>query len=207
MAASAKLTMLLDLSNKLFNNKFSKMRKKFNKGLDKMKLKYQSLVSEIPMLGRALELATNPLALVAAGMLALGTVTAKGVNAAEKFDSAFLPIRQLNLDKSKTEIDSYRGQIRDAAFDIGSNVVDSTNAMYDLQSATGLYGKDAISIFKKVGRYSKATGANINDAMNSTTKSMKAFGLGVDQIDNLLESNAKTGLPNKFGTNLIKPLC
>lgn len=192
MAASAKLTMLLDLSNKLFNNKFSKMRKKFNKGLDKMKLKYQSLVNEVPMLGRALELATNPLALVAAGMIALGTVTAKGVNAAEKFDSAFLPIRQLNLDKSKTEIDNYRGGIRNAAFEIGSNLADSTNAMYDLQSATGLYGNDAISVFKKVGRYSKATGANINDAMNSTTKSMKAFGLGVNDIDNLLESNAKT---------------
>ncbi|CAA0144763.1 conserved membrane hypothetical protein [Tenacibaculum maritimum] len=192
MAASAKLTMLLDLSQKLFNNKISKMRKKFNKGIDKMKMKYQGLVDEIPMLGRALELLKNPIALIAAGILAFGTVTAKGINAVEKFDSAFLPIRQLNLDKSKDTIDQYRSNIRDAAFEIGTNLVDSTNAMYDLQSATGVYGKDAIDIFKKVGRYSNATGANINDAMNSTTKSMKAFGIGVDQIDNLLASNAKT---------------
>lgn len=189
---SAKLTMLLDLSKKLFHNKFQKLQSKFSKGVDKMKIKYKGMVDEIPGLGRALELATNPIVLATAAMIGLFSVTAKGVNAAEKFDSAFLPIRQLNLDKSKSQIDGYRVKIRDAAFEIGSNVVDSTNAMYDLQSATGLYGDDAIDVFKKVGSYSKATGANINDAMNSTTKSMKAFGLGVDQIDRLLESNAKT---------------
>ncbi len=190
--ASAKLTMLLDLSNKLFNNKLTKMRKKFGQNMNKMKMKFQSFIKEIPLLGRAFELATNPIALVTASILSFGALTAKGVESVEKFDSAFLPIRQLNLDKPRKEIDAYRVKIRDAAFEIGANVVDSTNAMYDLQSATGLYGDDAIDIFKKVGIYSKATGANINDAMNATTKSMKAFGLGVNQIDKLLESNAKT---------------
>ncbi|MFL0089697.1 phage tail tape measure protein [Tenacibaculum maritimum] len=157
-----------------------------------MKIKFQGLINEVPMLGRAFELITNPIALVTASILSFGALSAKGVAAVEKFDSAFLPIRQLNLDKPKKEMDAYRGKIRDAAFQIGSNLTESTQAMYDLQSATGVYGDDAIEIFKKVGVYSKATGANINDAMNSTTKSMKAFGLGVNQIDSLLESNAKT---------------
>ncbi|WP_233901260.1 phage tail tape measure protein, partial [Tenacibaculum piscium] len=94
--------------------------------------------------------------------------------------------------KSKAELDSYRSKIRDAAFDIGTNLGDSTNAMYDLQSATVLYGKDAIDVFKKVGRYSQATGADLGDSMNSTTKAMKAFGIGVGGIDALLASNAKT---------------
>ncbi len=190
--ATAKLTMLLDLSNKLFNSKLGKMQKKFNSKMDKMRIKFKGLTDEIPGLGRAFDLVKNPIALAAAGLLAFGTIAAKGVNAAEKFDSAFLPIRQLNLDKSKDQIDGYRSSIRDAAFEMGSNLADSTNAMYDLQSATGLYGDDAITVFKQVGRYSKATGANINDAMNSTTKSMKAFGLGVNDIDALLVSNAKT---------------
>ncbi|MFL0102269.1 phage tail tape measure protein [Tenacibaculum maritimum] len=192
MQASAKLTMLLDLSKKLFDNKFAKLRKKFSQNVDKMKIKFQGLINEVPMLGRAFELITNPIALVTASILSFGALSAKGVAAVEKFDSAFLPIRQLNLDKPKKEMDAYRGKIRDAAFQIGSNLTESTQAMYDLQSATGVYGDDAIEIFKKVGVYSKATGANINDAMNSTTKSMKAFGLGVNQIDSLLESNAKT---------------
>lgn len=190
--ASAKLTMLLDLSNKLFNSKLTKMRKKFSQNMDKMKMKFQGVINEVPLLGRAFELAKNPIALVTASILSFGALTAKGVASVEKFDSAFLPIRQLNLDKPQKEIDAYRVKIRDAAFEIGANVSDSTNAMYDLQSATGLYGDDAIEIFKKVGVYSKATGANINDAMNATTKSMKAFKVGVQDIDKLLESNAKT---------------
>ncbi|MCG8883946.1 phage tail tape measure protein, partial [Tenacibaculum finnmarkense] len=37
-----------------------------------------------------------------------------------------------------------------------------------------------------------ATGADLGDSMNSTTKAMKAFGIGVDGIDALLASNAKT---------------
>lgn len=188
----AKVTMLLDMSEKLFNNKLVKLQNKFTKSTDKMRMKFRSVTDEIPLLGRAFDLLTNPLALVTAGILSIGTLSAKGVNAAEKFNSAFLPIQQLNLDKPKSEINQYQKQIRDAAFDVGLGLEASTNAMYDLQSATGLYGNDAISVYKKVGVFSKVTGANINDSINATTKSMKAFGLGVNQIDSLLESNAKT---------------
>lgn len=197
--AKAKITMLLDLNEKLFGGKLGNLQKrwekfegKVGKGVDKIRDKFGRWADEIPGLGTAFDLIKNPIALAAAGMLAFGTIATKGVNAAEKFDSAFLPIRNLNLDKSKSELDSYRSKIRDATFEVGSNLVDSTNAVYDLQSATGLYGDDAIDVFKKVGKYSLATGANINDAMNSTTKAMKAFGLETSQIDQLLESNAKT---------------
>lgn len=197
--AKAKITMLLDLNEKLFGGKLGKLQKrwekfegKVGKGVDKIRDKFGRWADEIPGLGTAFDIIKNPIALATAGILAFGTIAAKGVNAAEKFDSAFLPIRNLNLDKSKGELDGYRSKIRDATFEIGTNLADSTNAMYDLQSATGLYGDDAIDVFKKVGKYSLATGANINDAMNSTTKAMKAFGLETSQIDQLLESNAKT---------------
>lgn len=201
--ATSKMTMLLDLSTKLFGGKLQKLQSKFDKfgtkvggKIDKLRLKYQGFIDEIPGLGRAMDLLKNPMALATVGILgvgiAFGALATKGVQAAEKFDTAFLPIKQLNLDKSKVELDSYRSKIRDAAFDIGTNLGDSTNAMYDLQSATGLYGKDAIDVFKKVGRYSQATGADLGDSMNSTTKAMKAFGIGVDGIDALLASNAKT---------------
>jgi len=175
----------MDLSDKLFGSKLDKLEGKFNKKIDK--------IGEKLGFGNAAQKLQKGLKIAAiAGGTALAALGAKGVQAAERFDSAFLPIRQLNLDKSKGEIESYRSQIREATFEVGTNLQESTNAIYDLQSATGLYGKDAIDIFKKVGRYSIATGANINDAMNSTTKAMKAFGMEVDDIDKLLESNAKT---------------
>ncbi|MCG8221157.1 phage tail tape measure protein [Tenacibaculum finnmarkense] len=200
--AKSKMTMLLELQDKfsgklkILQGKFNKFETNFSKKIDKLKFKYKGLVDEIPGLGRAMDLLKNPMALATVGILgvgiAFGALATKGVQAAEKFDTAFLPIKQLNLEKSKAELDSYRSKIRDAAFDIGTNLGDSTNAMYDLQSATGLYGKDAIDVFKKVGRYSQATGADLGDSMNSTTKAMKAFGIGVNGIDALLASNAKT---------------
>ncbi len=179
--------MLLDLSNKMFKSKFKKTSKIFNsnivkmqqkfsnftnrmhsnfsKKIDMMRIKFKGVADEIPGLNRAFDLIKNPYVAATAGLISFGVMAKKSVQAAEKFDSAFLPIKQLNLDKSSNELSAYRNQIRDAAFDIGANIQDSTNAMYDLQSATGLYGDDAIAVFKKVGKYSFATGANINDAM------------------------------------------
>ncbi|WP_172918557.1 phage tail tape measure protein [Capnocytophaga canis] len=186
------MTLLIDLSKKLFDSKIGQMQRKFGQTVKKMKVDFKEFTDQIPMLGGALDLFSNKWVLLGAGLTAFGTLAAKGVQSAQKFDEAFLPIRNLNLDKSKAELDGYRNQIRDAAFELGTNLADSTNAVYDLQSATGLYGKDAIDIFKKVGTYSSATGAKIGDAMNSTTKAMKAFRLGVGDIDKLLESNAKT---------------
>ncbi len=192
MASTSKMTLLIDLSKKLFDSKIGQMQRKFGQTVKKMKVDFKEFTDQIPMLGGALDLFSNKWVLLGAGLTAFGTLAAKGVQSAQKFDEAFLPIRNLNLDKSKAELDGYRNQIRDAAFELGTNLADSTNAVYDLQSATGLYGKDAIDIFKKVGTYSSATGAKIGDAMNSTTKAMKAFRLGVGDIDKLLESNAKT---------------
>lgn len=193
MAQQAKLTLLIDLADKL-SGKLGKLEGKVANFQGRMQKKLNSIGDSISKkLGVSTENLKNGLMVgAAAGAAALGTLAVKGVNAAAKFDEAFMPIRQLNLDKSKGTLDEYRAKIREATYEVGTNLTDSTNAIYDLQSATGVFGDDAISIFKKVGKYSVATGANINDAMNSTTKAMKAFGLGVDDIDKLLESNAKT---------------
>lgn len=191
---SAKMQMLLDLSDKMFDNKLAKMQAKFTKRVGKMKSQFQDFSNEIPGMGRALDILTNKWVLLGAGIMGIGVVLSKSVQSAEAFDSAFIAIRQMNMDKPKSELDSYRNKIREVALDIGSGLVKSTHAVYDLQSATGIYGDDAIKIFKKVGRYSFATSADINDAINATTKSIKAFGLEVEDIDGLLKSNAKTVL-------------
>ncbi|MBT0556835.1 phage tail tape measure protein [Riemerella anatipestifer] len=191
--SSTKLTMIIEMADKM-SSKLGKLQSNWEKTVDKMKTKYQGFLDKLPSgVSNMVEKMKMPITAIGITAATLFSGLAiKGVQSAEQFDQAFLPIRNLNLDKSKSELDSYRNKIRDAAFDIGANLKDSTNAVYDLQSATGIYGDDAVEIYKKVGRYSIATGANINDAMNSTTKAMKAFGLGVTDIDKLLESNAKT---------------
>ncbi|WP_136464931.1 phage tail tape measure protein [Flagellimonas onchidii] len=203
MGATSKLALLLELKNRLFNKKLVETQRKFKKVSNKMRgniknLKlstlnaFRAMRAEIPLFGRAVDLLGNPYALIAAGALALATIFGKGYGEAKRFNHEFLQIKQLNLDKSTGQLSRYKENIRDAAFEVGTNLQDSTKAFYDLQSATGVYGGDAVSIFKKVGRYSIATGAQLGDSMNATTKAMKAFGLGVRDIDAFLTSNAKT---------------
>jgi TP901 family phage tail tape measure protein len=188
MAKTSKLELIMELSDKLFNNKLQQVQAKLGAGVDKMDAKLTKLS------GGHIKLA----AAVGAGFAAIGGIAlvsdtiGKSIDATEKFNTAFLPIRNLNLDKSKAEMDSYRNKIRDGAYEVGAALDVSSTALYDLQSLTGLYGDKAIDVFKKVGNYSVATGANLGDAMNSTAKSMKAFELGVGDIDAMLVSNAKT---------------
>lgn len=190
MATKSKLELLMVLSDKLFNNKLAQVQSRLSGATDKMDAKLNKFS------GNQIKIAAG----VAAAFAAIGgfaLITAgigKSIDATAKFDSAFLPIKQLNLEKSKGEMASYRDLIRDSAYEVGTSLEASTTAFYDLQSATAVYGQDAAEIFKKVGRYSVATGADLNNAMNSTTKSMKAFGYGVGDIDKLLEANAKTVL-------------
>ena len=188
MAQTSKLELLMTLSDKLFNSKLDQVQAKLSGVTAKMDAKLNRFTgSQVNM---AAKVAGAFAAIGGAALLTVGLD--KSIDAAVKFDSAFLPIKQLNLDKSKAEMDSYRNIIRDSSYEVGTDLATSTKAYYDLQSATGLYGKEAESVFKMVGKYSIATGANLGDAMNSTTKSMKAYGLGVADIDALLTSNAKT---------------
>ncbi|MAB37737.1 MAG: phage tail tape measure protein [Aequorivita sp.] len=172
--------------------RFSNVQKRISGFADRIKKSVKEAANEIPYLGRAFELMTNPIILGAAAIAGAITLMGNATIVARDFNHEFLQIKQLNLDKNVEQMASYKEQIRDASFELGTNLMDSTKAFYDLQSGTSIYGDQAVEVFKKVGRYSIATGANVNDAMNSTVKAVRAFGLEINQIDQLLESNAKT---------------
>jgi len=201
--AQEKLTLIMRLSNKLFNSKLSKTQSKFARATDDMGSKvnrlkgrhvaaFSAMRDESTLFSRAMDLLGNPYALVIAGVLALGTVMGKGFMEAKKFNHEFLQIRQLNLDKPAEELANYKELVRDSAFATGKGAQETAKGYYDLQSALGVYGKEAETIFTQVANYSTATGADLGDSINSTSKAMKAFGLDSSQVTQMLESNAKT---------------
>ncbi len=202
MTGQSKVELILSIKNRMktglsrakqsVNSTVSEMKGRFNDFKLNAVRDIKSVASEVPIIGRAFQLIRNPIVMATAALVGIGAMIGSTTAKAAEFEHAFLPIKQLNLDKSAQQLESYQNKIKKAAFEVGTNLQDSTHAMYDLQSATGLYGDKAIDIFKKVGNYSIATGANLGDVMNSTTKAMKAFGLEVKDIDALLESNAKT---------------
>ena len=108
MSGQSKLTLLMELKNKLFNEKLLATKRKFEKvrggmsdGLSKLKAShldaFGAMRAEIPLLGRAMEMLGNPYVLATAGAVALGSVMAKGFNEAKKFDHAFLFIDNFYL--------------------------------------------------------------------------------------------------------------
>ncbi len=120
MATKSKLELIMELSDKLFNNKLSQVQAKLSAATDKMEGKLGKFSNK--QIKMAAGVAT---AFAAIGGIATITATIdRSVDAAQKFDSAFLPIKQLNLDKSKTEMDSYRNLIRNSAYEIGTSIED-----------------------------------------------------------------------------------
>ncbi|MDC9722379.1 MAG: phage tail tape measure protein [Urechidicola sp.] len=203
MSATAKLRLILELGNKLFNNKLVQTQRKLRKSTDKMKGKLKSLKissidafsamrNEVPLFGRAMDLLGNPYVLLTAGLLAVVTLMGKATVEAKKFNHEFLQVQNLNLDKNNADLKTYKGLIRDTSFETGRGLVESTKAYYDIQSALGFYGKDAEKVFKQVAKFSTATGADLNDSINQTSKAIKAFGLDAKDTEMLLDSNAKT---------------
>lgn len=202
MTGQAKVQLILELKNKLKTG-LSKAKEKVNGTVKDMKGKLSSLKthhiamfsamrSQIPMLDKGLVLISNRYVLMAGALVGVGLVLASATKKAANFNHEFLQIQNLNLDKSQAQLDKYKNSILNTAFAVGTEVKATSQAFYDVQSATGLYGKDAEAIVKSVGKFSIATGADLNETINSTTKAMKAFKLGVEDIDAYLESNAKT---------------
>ncbi len=198
----AKLQLLIDLKNNLkagldgAKKQVEKSTGQIQGKLDAFKMKnieaFSAVKDEIPGLGRAVELLTNPYVLAAAAVVGLGMAFYSAIDGATKFEHKFMNIRQLNLDKSRQELDRYRSEINRTALVTGVNNDMMAEGYYNLQSALGVYGSDATKIATLVGNYSIATQADFGDSINSTTKAMKAFGLGTSDVQALLESNAKT---------------
>ncbi len=201
-AGIAKLRLFIEIKDKLdkgldaANKKIKKVTGELQSKLNDFKVKnveaFDAITSRVPGAGRALSMLANPYTLLAAAAIGAAMAIGKATAKAMEFEHTFMNIRQLNLDKSRSELDRYRKEVIDTAFQTGINLDKMTVGYYDLQSGLGIYGKEVTDISKQVARYSISTQADYNDSVNQTIKSMKAFGLQSKDTRQLLEANAKT---------------
>lgn len=202
----------MELKNKLFNSKLKEMSDKLNKSADQMKSKlrglsestvkgFKAMTSQIPIFGQAMELLGNPYVLLASGIVAVTGLLASGVAEAQKFDASFLNIKNLNLDKSQESLRDYKTLILDTAYATGQNAVMTADTFYSMQSALNSYGKESAKIFTEVANFSTATGAGLEDTMNSVSKAIKAFGLDASDVQNILTGFTKV---DQIGLTTLK---
>ncbi len=198
----AKLQLLIELKNKLktgldvakkqVEKSTGQMQSKLNSFKQSNVKMFDAIKTQVPGVSNVLGMLTNPYVLATAAVIGLSVAVGSATAKAMAFENKFTNIRQLNLDKSRSELDTYRMDILRTSMVTGISNQEMAQGFYDLQSAVGVYGDDAVKIATLVGNYSVATQAEFADSINQTTKAMKAFGIGSDGIQTLLESNAKT---------------
>lgn len=193
MNGQAKIELMLSLRNKIRTG-LNQAKKETFKSVNAMQAKMNTLklslaknskaiADEIPMLGNAFQLAKNPIALAAAGVVAIGKGIDYTTQKAADFNTEFRALANLNLDKSRKEIDSLRRMVLNTSFDKGFNTEKAITGYFDVQSTTGKFGKEVKEIVEKQGEFANLMQADFNNYIAGTAKGMANFGFGVDKLD------------------------
>lgn len=193
MNGQAKIELMLSLKNKIRTG-LNQAKKETFKSVNAMQAKMNTLkfslaknskaiADEIPMLGNAFQLAKNPIALAAAGVVAIGKGIDYTTQKAADFNTEFRALANLNLDKSRREIDSLRRMVLNTSFDKGFNTEKAITGYFDVQSTTGKFGKEVKEIVEKQGEFANLMQADFNNYIAGTAKGMANFGFGVDKLD------------------------
>lgn len=153
-----------------------------------------ALRAGLPGLGAlgAVGAAALPIAAVGAGIAGIAAGLGTASEQAVQFESRFRAIANINQDKTAGQLDRLQTQLAGFATSRNLAPTEALTGYYDLQSATGKYGEEAIAILGKVNKFSVATQGNFADNINASAKAMVQFGFGADKLDEYLTSNAKT---------------
>ena len=153
-----------------------------------------------PSLESGFNLATSPigLATVGVGLLAAGVadVTKKAI----EFDHAFLPIRQLNLDKSRAEMDKLKESITEAGVEAGRTDEEMAKGFQYVKTSMGGTDEEDLGFEKRVSELSYASTSDFQENLISMQKSMRAFHLGIKDADAIFKINQATA--NTSGLSL-----
>jgi len=157
-------------SFKKVKNNLSSLRKKFSKSFTSMKDKLSSWKES----SKDIELPSES---IKSGLGIIKDSLLKVVSSAATFESNFLKIGNLNMDKSEKNMLAYKKTIHDSAMTMGSDLSKTSDAFYTMQKTTGVVGKDLENLVNPVLRFSRATGTDLTANMDLASKSVKAFKL------------------------------
>jgi TP901 family phage tail tape measure protein len=193
MNGQAKIELMLSLRNKIrvgLNQAKQDTFKSVNAMQAKMNtLKFnfaknsKEIMNEVPLIGNAFRLVSNPIALTVAGVAALGKGIDYTTQKAADFNTQFRTLANLNLDKSKREIDSLRRMVLDTAYDKGFDTDKTVMGYFDVQSTTGKFGGEVKRIVEKQGEFANLMQADFNEYIAGTAKGMANFGFGAEKLD------------------------
>jgi hypothetical protein len=189
----SKLQLLIDLKNKLgagLNSAKQQVEKATGSMQSKLNsLKYEGLKAfsairdEIPALGSAVSMLTNPFVLLAGSIALIGVKARDALAEAEKFSGGFRQLQMLNLDKSVKDMGNLKDMIRATSYEKGFDPSETIKAFFDVQSVTGKYGSEVDNIVAKQGEFSRLMQADFKNWIAGSAKAMANYGFSFDKLD------------------------
>lgn len=190
MAATSKLTMLIDMSTKMFNNKLSQLQGKWSQTVGKMQAKYGDFLNNT---GGAdiLEKLKNP----AAGLLIAGTAIVgfmgKSTQMANEWHTKMAEIN-VTAGLTKTEL----GGLSDKLLEVGARNVaplDEVPKAFNRIISAGLDVKTSLDALEPTMRAAKAGFTDIETVASAGIATMMSSGKNINQVYDVLFETVKEG--------------
>ncbi|MCX6232437.1 MAG: phage tail tape measure protein [Bacteroidetes bacterium] len=148
-----------------------------------LKNSFSELAGEVPGLGRAFSLATNPYLLAGGAIAGIAYGLNQAATEAANFKTQFRQLENLNLDKTRAQIQSLKDQVLNTAYEGGFNPYKTSTAFFDVQSLTGKYGSEVARIVAKQGEFANVMQADFNEFISGSAKAMANYGFGAEELD------------------------
>ncbi|OPB87820.1 phage tail tape measure protein [Elizabethkingia occulta] len=189
--ATSKLQMLIDLSSKLFNDKWDKLQKRWSDGVDKMKGKLKGLEDKIPGLGNLIENLKTPAAIAGAAIMGLWGVTAKATMMANDWHVKMAEIN-VTAGLGKKELQG----LSDELLDIGARNVaplEEIPKAFGRIISAGLDVNQSMQALEPTLRAAKAGFTDIETVASAGIATMMSSGKDINRVYDVLFETVKEG--------------
>ncbi len=158
--------------------------------LNTLKNKVNEAGNAVPVFGTAMSnmgsvvaAVANPITIAAVVVGSLSLAMAKGVKEASAFELEFRKLQNINLDKTKAEIDGLRERVLNMSLTGGFDPTKTSRGIFDIQSLTGNTGFGSDYIVRKQYKFARAAGADPNEYIAGAGTAMKNYGFGAEKLD------------------------
>lgn len=188
--ATSKLTMLIDMSTKMFNNKLSQLQGKWSKTVGKMETRFSSFIENTGA-GDLLEKFKNPTAaLYMAGAAVLGFM-GKSTQMANDWHTKMAEIN-VTAGLTKKEL----GGLSDKLLDVGARNVaplEEVPKAFGRIISAGLDVKESLTALEPTMRAAKAGFTDIETVAGAGIATMMSSGKNINQVYDVLFETVKEG--------------
>lgn len=189
--ASSKMTLLIDLSEKLYNSKLGQMQRRFGQTLQRMRVDFKEFTDQIPVLGRALDMFSNKWVLMGAATTGLMAGLGKATAMASDWHKQMAEIN-VTAGLSKDQLQG----LSDKLLDIGTKNVaplEEVPQAFSRIISAGLDVNQSMQALEPTLRAAKAGFTDIETVASAGVATMAASGEDINKVYDILFETVKEG--------------